>query len=708
MALNYVTLILDLYDGSGAPISQGSVLFTPSAQLTDATDQQDITQAPVSAFFRAGISSPQVTLLATDNANLAPSGWGWNVAFQNVPGNPQPFSFLLPHANGATQYLSAVQVVESPATMQAYVPIPSGTAVVGNVPTVAGINPLAWVWNTPSGGGGAVSSVFGRTGAVVANTGDYTAAQVGADASGAATTAQSNAETYAAGIVATETARAETAEALLAPKASPALTGTPTAPTASALTSNTQVATTAYADSAVAVETSRAEAAEALARRSVTLIVAASNATASSKYMADYACTGTNDDVQINAAFAALPSYGGGVYLTEGNFSISNPLVPVVSNTHLKGPGLDACKVSAANGSNSNGFAFTSSTKSLIFCSVEGISFYGNSTFGGSGGTNTSGYGVYINPSGQTFWDFHLRDVFFSGWEQDGFYSYDGHGYVLDHVLAETNGGWGINFPTSGGGQPEVRNGTVKFNGGGGVQMAISGGVVAECEVSNNTGYGIALIGPACARDNTVYSNSLAGIVLNSNSTLGTRASGNVVYSNTQYGILALTSASFITGNWLQGNSAGTNTYDEIQVQRGFSVVAFNWVNGQSQSRYGINFNGGNTFSGNVCNGNQVENEHTALYYFGTTANAKARDNLGFNPVGVVTPAVPASGSPTTAQVYDQTFYITAGASTVTCAISGGPSPVIPSGGFGTIRVPATQTLTPTYSSAPTWVVEGE
>jgi hypothetical protein len=70
--------------------------------------------------------------------------------------------------------------------------------------------------------------------------------------------------------VGVETTRAETAEALLAPKASPALTGTPTAPTAPALADSTQVATTAYADSAVAVETSRAEAAEALKVTGVT------------------------------------------------------------------------------------------------------------------------------------------------------------------------------------------------------------------------------------------------------------------------------------------------------------------------------------------------------------------------------------------------------------------------------------------------------
>lgn len=158
-------------------------------------------------------------------------------------------------------------------------------------------------WNPnggSGGGGGSVVSVNGQTGVVT-----LTAAEVGADASGAATTAQGIAETFATGAVATETTRAEAAEALklaksanlsdvaspstsltnlggatsaalsaettraeaaevlLAPKASPALTGTPTAPTATPGTDSTQLATTGYADSAVAVETSRAETAEA-------------------------------------------------------------------------------------------------------------------------------------------------------------------------------------------------------------------------------------------------------------------------------------------------------------------------------------------------------------------------------------------------------------------------------------------------------------
>ena len=55
-----------------------------------------------------------------------------------------------------------------------------------------------------------------------------------------------------------------TAINLKAPSASPALTGTPTAPTAAPLTSTTQVATTEFATLAVGVETTRAIAAEAL------------------------------------------------------------------------------------------------------------------------------------------------------------------------------------------------------------------------------------------------------------------------------------------------------------------------------------------------------------------------------------------------------------------------------------------------------------
>jgi hypothetical protein len=94
VALRYVTLTVNLQDGSGAPLNRGLASFAPSVFLTDPVDNADVPQAPVGAQFTG--SFPQVSLLATDNANLAPSGWAWNVSFIVTPGNPSGFSFFLP------------------------------------------------------------------------------------------------------------------------------------------------------------------------------------------------------------------------------------------------------------------------------------------------------------------------------------------------------------------------------------------------------------------------------------------------------------------------------------------------------------------------------------------------------------------------------------------------------------------------------------
>ena len=66
MALNYITLVLDLADGTGTPLATGQALLNPSAQLTDATDDMIVTKAQLSA--KLAGSYPQVRLLATDYA----------------------------------------------------------------------------------------------------------------------------------------------------------------------------------------------------------------------------------------------------------------------------------------------------------------------------------------------------------------------------------------------------------------------------------------------------------------------------------------------------------------------------------------------------------------------------------------------------------------------------------------------------------------
>lgn len=96
-----------------------------------------------------------------------------------------------------------------------------------------------------------------------------------------------------------------------------------------------------------------------------------------------------------------------------------------------------------------------------------------------------------------------------------------------------------------------------------------------------------------------------------------------------------------------------------------------------------------------------------AMFLNSGTGILSARDLIGLNPVGPVTVAVPASGAATAALPYDSTFYITQATAASSVAVQG-QTIAIPVGGPTAIRVPAGQTLTPTYTTAPTWVVMGD
>lgn len=116
--------------------------------------------------------------------------------------------------------------------------------------------------------GGAVTSVFTRGGAVIAVSGDYGVAQVAGAAplaspalTGTPTvptaapgtgTTQAASTAFVSAAVTVESARAQSAEGTLAPLASPAFTGIPTTATTPAVADNSlKLATTAYADRAV-------------------------------------------------------------------------------------------------------------------------------------------------------------------------------------------------------------------------------------------------------------------------------------------------------------------------------------------------------------------------------------------------------------------------------------------------------------------------
>lgn len=73
--------------------------------------------------------------------------------------------------------LSALTPVSAaPPMVTQFLQLPAGTPANGDV--IAATGPGSWEWQTPSDSGGDVTSVFGRTGAVIAESGDYSASQV--------------------------------------------------------------------------------------------------------------------------------------------------------------------------------------------------------------------------------------------------------------------------------------------------------------------------------------------------------------------------------------------------------------------------------------------------------------------------------------------------------------------------------------------------
>lgn len=91
---SYVTLVLDLYDLQGRPVTAGQALLTASSALTDPAGGQVIAPAPVPvAFTPPGL--PAVSVLASDSPGPQPAGWAWTVT-PNVAGALAPWSFYAP------------------------------------------------------------------------------------------------------------------------------------------------------------------------------------------------------------------------------------------------------------------------------------------------------------------------------------------------------------------------------------------------------------------------------------------------------------------------------------------------------------------------------------------------------------------------------------------------------------------------------------
>lgn len=127
------------------------------------------------------------------------------------------------------------------------------------------------------------------------------------------------------GALTSETSRAQAAEALRAPLASPALTGAPTAPTPTAGTNTTQIATGAYVGTAVGTETTRAQAAEAAAQTTANAALPATGGTMTGQLHNSVGGAGPGIFGNTIQAGNTMTSYQ---YLTTNNLTGSGATLP--------------------------------------------------------------------------------------------------------------------------------------------------------------------------------------------------------------------------------------------------------------------------------------------------------------------------------------------------------------------------------------------
>ena len=183
------------------------------------------------------------------------------------------------------------------------------------------------------------------------------------------------------------------------------------------------------------------------------------------------------------------------------------------------------------------------------------------------------------------------------------------------------------------------------------------------------------------------------GAIIANNNIFSTLATGNSGYGINDNGASSgywLISGNNITTTGAEGFTYGMNLSGAFHTVTGNALASFNGLTG------------GMTLGLFISNTFAVSN--TAIVSIGITS--VAADNHGYNPVGAVTVAVPATTVAVAAVAYDRHFYITQTVAASSISVDG-VAVTIPIGN-SYVFLPATKTMTPTYGTAPTWTCMGD
>lgn len=263
MPLPTVAIVLDLLDAGGTPITAGSAVFTPTSRVL--TGPHELPPAPVTVGLGSGPSPVSAAICPSDLPGAIPTGWAWQVAFNGVPGNLRPFTFLAPAGPVSFTAATGTPGVVTWTATSALTSLPNGTGVQLSGTSLPG-GVAAGVTYYVTGAAGQALSLATSGGSPIAFTtggsGTLTVASYNLAALTPVTAlpALTPLMPTPAGIpvagqvpVASGTGQfsAWGSPGGGADLDSPAFTGTPTAPTAPLGDDSSTLATTAYVDTAV-------------------------------------------------------------------------------------------------------------------------------------------------------------------------------------------------------------------------------------------------------------------------------------------------------------------------------------------------------------------------------------------------------------------------------------------------------------------------
>lgn len=194
---------------------------------------------------------------------------------------------------------------------------------------------------------------------------------------------------------------------------------------------------------------------------------------------ADYVCDGTADDVQINAAIAALPAGGGKVVLSEGTFTLAAGIsIPTSTKLHLVGAGRLKTLITLANGVNGDVIAAAGAL---------GESEFEHFNINGNKANQTTGHGINCSfMASARFYNVDVRSCKVDGFGKSEVANANGLVFIACEASSNDGRGWGMGTSYA----ARLWGCAATQNGGDGFRFSGDDNTCSDCIADTNTGDG--------------------------------------------------------------------------------------------------------------------------------------------------------------------------------------------------------------------------